>query len=58
MLVFGSLTAMDAPKVPLGDPTPWMGLTERINIGAWLVWLAVLSLTLLRRDAEPKEVRT
>lgn len=53
VLVFGALTGMESPKVPAGDPTPWMGLYERISIGAWLLWIAVLAVILLRarRDA-------
>jgi hypothetical protein len=27
-----------------------MGLLERIGIGAWLLWLAVASVVLLRRN--------
>lgn len=48
VLVFGSLTGREAPKVPDGDPTPWMGLYERINIWAWLLWIAVLAAMVLR----------
>jgi hypothetical protein len=49
VLVFGALTGTESPKVPKGEPTPWMGLSERINIGAWLLWLAVLAIMLLVR---------
>jgi hypothetical protein len=48
VLVFGALTAMEAPKVPDGQATPWMGVFERINIAAWLLWIAVLAIALLR----------
>jgi hypothetical protein len=51
VLVFGALTGMESPKVPTGEPTPWMGLFERISVGAWLLWLAVLAITLLRSPA-------
>jgi hypothetical protein len=49
MLVFGILTsvAMGAP----GGPTSWMGLVERVNVGAFLLWVAVLAVALLRLPA-------
>jgi hypothetical protein len=45
-LVFGLLSAQ-VDKIEAGDPTPWMGLLERIGIGAWLLWVAVVALILL-----------
>ena len=57
VLLFGSLTGMEAPKVPKGDPTPWMGLFERINIWAWLVWIAVLAIMVLRTLSTSAEKR-
>ena len=56
VLVFGALTGVEAAKVPAGDPTPWMGLVERISIGAWLLWIAVLAVALLRRRRDAEEV--
>lgn len=47
-LVFGRLSAQ-VDQVASGDPTPYMGLLERIGMGAWLLWLAVASVALLRR---------
>ncbi|OJW83652.1 MAG: hypothetical protein BGO69_04980 [Bacteroidetes bacterium 46-16] len=44
MLVFGVLTALDAPKVQANLPTPYAGLWERINIGAFLLWVIVLAV--------------
>ena len=43
MLVFGALAGLDVPKIAAGQPTPWLGITERITIGAYLLWIAVLS---------------
>lgn len=48
-LVFGRLSAQ-VDEIEAGDPTPYMGLLERIGIGAWLLWLAVASVVLLRRN--------
>lgn len=49
LVVAGALTSMDAPALQADLPTPWMGVWERINIGAWLVWVAALSMLLSRR---------
>lgn len=48
-VVFGMLSAQ-VDKVEAGDPTPYMGLLERIGIGAWLLWMAVVAVILLRRN--------
>lgn len=48
VFVFGALTFVYAPRLAAGESTPWMGVIERINIGAWLLWIAVLSIVLLR----------
>ncbi|TIC81298.1 DUF998 domain-containing protein [Nocardioides sp. GY 10113] len=45
---FGMLSAQ-VDRIEAGDPTPWMGLLERAGIGAWLLWMAVLAVALLRR---------
>lgn len=49
LLVFGALTAMDSPHLQANLPTPWIGVWERINIGAYLLWVVVLVVMLLRR---------
>jgi CubicO group peptidase (beta-lactamase class C family) len=54
-IVFGTLSGMDGPRVAANLPTPWVGIWERINIGASLVWVVVLAVTLLRRGRERKE---
>ena len=56
VVVFGALTGMLAPKVPLGEPTPWMGIFERIDIGAWLLWIAALAIILLRSRSDAPKV--
>ena len=38
----------------IGEPTPWMGLAERLSIAPWLLWMAVLAVMLMTaRYAEP-----
>ena len=50
LLVFGILTAIESPDIPKDLPTPLMGIWERVNIGAFLMWIVVLSILLLRRE--------
>jgi hypothetical protein len=53
VVVFGALTGVQAVRLAAGEPTPWMGLFERISIGSWLLWMAVLALLLMRGYGEP-----
>ena len=50
LFVFGALTFRDAPRLGAGQPTPFIGVWERINIGLFLVWAMVLAIALLRRS--------
>jgi len=52
LVAFGALTGLDAPRVAANLPTPWIGVWERINIGVYLLWVVVLSATLLRTQLE------
>jgi hypothetical protein len=49
LLACGLATSLQAPNVGANLPTPWIGVWERINIAAFLAWVAVLSVLLLRR---------
>jgi hypothetical protein len=48
LLVFGVLTALQAPRVPANEPTPWIGAYERINAYLPMLWFVVLAVGLLR----------
>jgi Protein of unknown function (DUF998) len=48
LLVFGALTSLQAGQTAANEPTPWMGIEERINIYATMLWVAVLAIGLLR----------
>ena len=52
-LLFGVLTFVDAAR----DPTPWLGITERICIGSYLLWQVVLAAALLRERDAPAPIR-
>jgi hypothetical protein len=47
VVVFWAWSFMYAPALAAGEPTPWLGVVERIALGAWLLWLAVLAIVLL-----------
>lgn len=51
LLVFGALTAMQAPKVPANEPTPWIGIEERVNAYLPMLWFVALAIGLLRTNA-------
>jgi hypothetical protein len=52
VLVFGFLTGLGVPSVQLNQPTPWLGVWERISAGGFLAWIIVLASTLLRAKDE------
>jgi hypothetical protein len=56
-LLYGALTGVAAPRVGKNLPTPFAGIWERINIGVFLLWVAILALRLLRGDAVRNRVR-
>lgn len=49
LIVFGTLTGLNAPRMEANLPTPWMGVWERISIGAYMVWIMVFSIAVLRK---------
>ena len=55
VLVFGAWTNSFVPLVAAGAPTPWLGVIERAMIGAFLLWVVVLAILLMR--AEPAQPR-
>ena len=51
--VFGVLMVQGAPGVGANQPTPLLGVWERINIGVFLLWMVVLAIVLLVRGHAP-----
>jgi hypothetical protein len=43
----GAWTGTYAPAIQGNLPTPWVGVWERINTNAFMVWIAVLAAVLL-----------
>jgi hypothetical protein len=50
IIASGALTGVAAGQLAAGQPTPWLGIAERINIGGYLLWVAVLAGALLRES--------
>src|SRR5687768_5269061 len=47
-LVFGVLTGIESPGIAGNLPTPHIGVWERINIAAFMLWVLVSAVALLR----------
>lgn len=56
LIGLGSITARQAPLIAANLPTPWIGVWERVLIGAFLLWVVVLALSLLRREPPRRRV--
>lgn len=48
-IIFGILIGIETPGIQTNSPTPGIGIWERINIAAFMLWIAVLAFVLLRR---------
>lgn len=48
LFAFGMLTSSMGPNIPTNQPTPFLGVWERIMIGLFLLWVCVLSFLLLK----------
>jgi hypothetical protein len=49
LVAFGAWAGMDGPRVVEDLPTPWIGITERISVYSYQLWLVVLAIALLRQ---------
>ncbi len=49
-LVLGALPFLGVAQVEAGQPTPWVGLVERIMVYGYMLWLALLAVILLRAE--------
>ena len=51
VVVFAAvLTSVASADLGSGNPTPWLGLVERIGVYSWMLWMAVLAVALYRRQ--------
>jgi len=49
-IMFGILTTKESPGIQANLPTPHIGTWERINIGAYMLWVIVFAIMLLKRN--------
>jgi hypothetical protein len=52
LIVGGALSGMYVSEMSANQPTPWMGMMERMNIYAYMLWVIVLAVTLLRENGK------
>ena len=57
---FGVLTFLEAPGVARGLPALWVDVWQHINIGVFMIWVAVLAIAMLRtpRRQQAAEARS
>lgn len=48
-LVFGAWTGTQAPAVAAMQPTPWLGIIERVSVYSPMIWMSVFAIALLRK---------
>jgi hypothetical protein len=56
LVAFGVLTFLDSPGIATNQPTPLIGVWERINIGVFLLWVVVLATILLRAEKKGRSI--
>ena len=50
LLVPGAVVFVYVPELALGQPTPWVGLTERISTYSYFVWQAAFIIHLMKSE--------
>ncbi len=50
LILGGTMSGLDVSRMGANLPTPWLGVWERINIFAYMVWAVVLAIILLRTE--------
>jgi hypothetical protein len=56
VIVFAALTFQQVSLLAAHEPAPYLGLIERVNIYAWMLWVAVAAVSLWRgRTASASE---
>ena len=58
VVVFGTLAGLDGPRIAANLPTPWVGVTERISVFSYMLWLTALAIGLLRAQGPPLPARS
>jgi hypothetical protein len=48
-IIFGILTSLQAPNIPIDGPTPTIGIWERMNIAIFMIWVIMLAINVMRQ---------
>jgi len=48
--VFGILTGIESRGIEANYPTPFVGIWERINIGAYMIWVIIFAVLIIKRN--------
>jgi hypothetical protein len=48
MLVGGGLSGLYGPSMAANQPTPWLGVVERVSVYGYLLWVALLAAAMWR----------
>jgi len=56
LIIFGAMTAAASRGISANRPTPWVGVWERVNIAAFMLWVALFAITMLRRESSAAAV--
>lgn len=54
LVAFGVLTGMDAPRMEANLSTPWIGVWERISLGADMLWVIVFASVLMQKEKKKR----
>ena len=52
MLTAGGIVSTQIAAIAANQPTPWMGLVERVSVYSPMIWMLVLAIVLLREGRE------
>jgi hypothetical protein len=53
MLAAGAVVSTQIAAIAANQPTPWMGLVERVSVYSPMIWMMILAILLLR-EPEPR----
>jgi hypothetical protein len=57
VILFGTLAGLDGPRLAADLPTPWLGVTERISVFSYMLWLILFATGLLRKSRYRNPIR-
>jgi len=46
IVILAAIAFAYVPQLAANQPTPWLGAIERVNIYAWMLWVAVVAMSL------------